>query len=647
MANPIALRRHNSDQPEVTKPLRQPRLDRRSAVNEAYPGPFSGSKLRAPVHAQAKLSIGAPNDAFEREAEEVAERLMRADPAEPRPTTEAPRSVQRLCGDCEEEEITAGTTNTLQRTPYASGANNLPHVDATRIQRLHRGGVALPTSVRSDMERYFGRDFGAVRIHNDATAGSLARSVLSHAFTLGSDIVFAPGRFAPGTKPGRGLLAHELTHVVQQGKAPPRGLNTRSPTPFMSGERVIRRAPAESQQDTQSMDDISAMTGCSPEQLKALGAAFRHAAEVLERTIVLIRSQDDSAAPVIEFFLGKLDEMQHTTLLLTLQGVQKKILDLKPERYRCTTGASGAKFIPGLQESPGMYEFQDVVPDTVTGPARPRVPDELPSLGSLTHNVIHEATHDYLNKSLRLDGAPDFSMPHGIISILPVLAGVNALENAESIAAVASSLGMGEFSAMKLQAVRSMSAPGKPGLERKLQVSVVAYARDIYRRSVLFKSATRADGAKKRWVSDFVNEELKLGVLRRNIDWATMRRPIKPVANDGEIERLFGLMKRGYEAVGNVLTIDARRIQDTEAIGASLEKDVLRVPGTLLESIRKAAQGAGPQKIELQTFREFIKTLFSGIMYEYYNKAGDFTGMIAKPQDFWTGLARVWLEKTG
>jgi Domain of unknown function (DUF4157) len=70
------------------------------------------------------------------------------------------------------------------------------------------------------MESRFGHDFGKVRIHADTGAAASARALHAHAYTVGSDIAFAPGRYSPHTAPGRRLLAHELAHVVQQGAGP-------------------------------------------------------------------------------------------------------------------------------------------------------------------------------------------------------------------------------------------------------------------------------------------------------------------------------------------------------------------------------------------------------------------------------------------
>ena len=84
------------------------------------------------------------------------------------------------------------------------------------IQRERGGGQALDGEVRARMESAFGVDFGDVRVHTDAEADALNRAVSARAFTSGQDIFFRQGEYSPGSSQGRELLAHELTHVVQQ-----------------------------------------------------------------------------------------------------------------------------------------------------------------------------------------------------------------------------------------------------------------------------------------------------------------------------------------------------------------------------------------------------------------------------------------------
>jgi len=76
-------------------------------------------------------------------------------------------------------------------------------------------GDALPAPLRRDMEAMLGADLSHVRVHTDAVAGTAARTIHARAFTIGADIFFAPEAFEPASDEGRGLLAHELTHVVQ------------------------------------------------------------------------------------------------------------------------------------------------------------------------------------------------------------------------------------------------------------------------------------------------------------------------------------------------------------------------------------------------------------------------------------------------
>jgi hypothetical protein len=90
-----------------------------------------------------------------------------------------------------------------------------PDVDQA-IQRARGGGQSLDSGVRSQMEKAFDADFSGVRVHADAEADALNRSLNARAFTTGTDIFFSQGAHNPGSSGGRELLAHELTHVVQQ-----------------------------------------------------------------------------------------------------------------------------------------------------------------------------------------------------------------------------------------------------------------------------------------------------------------------------------------------------------------------------------------------------------------------------------------------
>ena len=141
----------------------------------------------------AKLAVNTPGDETELEAEHVADEIMSM--SVQGVAGNAPPQIQRSAGE---------TTGRLEPAP--------PSVD----QALGSPGAPLDSSVREDMEQRFGHDFSQVRVHTGAEAEQSAEDVNANAYTLGHDVVFAAGRFAPGTQEGRGLIAHELTHVVQQ-----------------------------------------------------------------------------------------------------------------------------------------------------------------------------------------------------------------------------------------------------------------------------------------------------------------------------------------------------------------------------------------------------------------------------------------------
>ena len=93
-------------------------------------------------------------------------------------------------------------------------------------QTIASGGSPLAGQTRQAMEGSFGHDFSQVRVHTDARADESARAVQAKAYTVGSDIVFREGVYAPGSADGQRLLAHELTHVVQQGGGAGGGWNS-------------------------------------------------------------------------------------------------------------------------------------------------------------------------------------------------------------------------------------------------------------------------------------------------------------------------------------------------------------------------------------------------------------------------------------
>ena len=189
---------------------------------------------RAPVSLQARLAVSHPEDAYEQEAERVAERVMRA----PEPRLQRACACGGRCSDCQPQQ--AGLPDErLQMKGEGSSAQGRDAAPPLVNQVLASPGQPLDQEARAFFEPRFGYDFSRVRVHADTAAGQSARAVNALAYTVGQNVVFGAGRYAPGTQEGRRLLAHELTHVIQQGAGPAAVQrevgDTDSPTPETAG----------------------------------------------------------------------------------------------------------------------------------------------------------------------------------------------------------------------------------------------------------------------------------------------------------------------------------------------------------------------------------------------------------------------------
>jgi hypothetical protein len=158
---------------------------------------------------QAKLTIGQPGDIYEKEADDVADRIMRSSHIPPIQRKCAACAAGTPCPKCEEEGKLHAEEGT-GLTPRASAGTE------SSLMSLRGRGQPLPPSARAFFESRFGADFGGVRVHTDHRAEEAARSIHARAFTAGQDIAFGEGQFAPDSADGKRLLAHELMHTIQQ-----------------------------------------------------------------------------------------------------------------------------------------------------------------------------------------------------------------------------------------------------------------------------------------------------------------------------------------------------------------------------------------------------------------------------------------------
>lgn len=254
---------------------------------------------------QAKLTVGEPDDAYEQEADRAADRILRMThpmPGAPEDPGSRPHlsTLQRTCERCDEEKLRRKPIDAdEEQTPRAeseAGPDVSPALEA-QIHGLSAGGSPLPESVRSFFEPRFGYDLRNVRVHADASAADSARSLGARAYTLGRDIVFGSGQYAPRSHEGRRLIAHELAHTIQQRAVDPGGS---APLQLMSSELAhvpsdvgrIQREPYETRGIALDRTQIATMAGQSYWEQRTLtryAAAFdsRMNADPEERDAVL------------------------------------------------------------------------------------------------------------------------------------------------------------------------------------------------------------------------------------------------------------------------------------------------------------------------------------------------------------------------
>jgi Domain of unknown function (DUF4157) len=166
---------------------------------------------------QPKLTINSPGDRYEQEADAMADRVMRMSSNENtiKPTTGLiGATVQRKCAACEEAE--------KRKMPVMrkAGSGN-PGIQASpalvsSLNTTKGSGSPLPQGTKSFMENAFSTNFSNVRVHADDKAAEMSNGINAKAFTSGNDIFFNSGQFSPDSVSGKHLLAHELTHTIQQ-----------------------------------------------------------------------------------------------------------------------------------------------------------------------------------------------------------------------------------------------------------------------------------------------------------------------------------------------------------------------------------------------------------------------------------------------
>ncbi len=235
-------------EPSKAKPLGNGLSTATSFFTTSGDGGFFSKTARpffTPSPIQAKLTIGRPDDRYEREADEMAERVInRPDkslsPPPPVQQQEEEETVQPALFDSitplvqrqvDKEAVQAKPA--LQR--QAGGPTTASADLESRLQSTKGGGQALDEDTQARMEDGFGADFSGVRIHTGSEAARMNNELGAQAFTHGSDVYFNQNKYQPNSTDGQRLLAHELTHTVQQG-----AVVRKKPISSTGGKRIQR-----------------------------------------------------------------------------------------------------------------------------------------------------------------------------------------------------------------------------------------------------------------------------------------------------------------------------------------------------------------------------------------------------------------------
>jgi Domain of unknown function (DUF4157) len=391
-----------------------------------------------PARIQRKLSINKAGDEYEQQADRIAEHVTRT----------PDRQIQRACacgGSCSkcsgDEE--SDPASMIQRYPSAPG--DLSEAPPVVSEVLRSPGRPLDCSTSNFMESHFGFDFSRVRVHADSRAASSARAIDARAYTVGTHVVFANGEFAPSTADGRRLLAHELTHVVQQTAAtmPPTradavgsvaspdlssrkesgiasakpssshdfqritvlpgtggGLSARcaGPLPFRPSLRQlplnIRRAPQDLVQ--RDKPDPKPFVGCTPDNtmvdkpVNELKIAVKFAADLVDAALAAIERNDSSAN-----YKNALATHFRSPNFSLLKDIHKSFrlifFHLKPENFACAS--TNADFDECEKVEKGGFDIAFTPSGIGTGPSVLCPVFWFNKLACRAVTLIHESAH--------------------------------------------------------------------------------------------------------------------------------------------------------------------------------------------------------------------------------------------------------------
>ncbi|MBD2530316.1 DUF4157 domain-containing protein [Nostoc flagelliforme FACHB-838] len=242
----ISLQRE--ELPEEKEELQMKPLTASSqAVSRVQPSnkPLTHDISRMSLRLQTRLTVNQPGDVYEQEADRVAGQVIQ------RMSESVNRqSIRREALPEEEDQLQMKSlADSITPVVQRKGGGGIAATSEleTSIQQARGGGQPLSDDIRQPMEVAFGTDFSSVKVHTDSRSDQLNQSVQARAFTTGQDIFFRQGEYSPGSHGGKELLAHELTHVVQQNGS---AVQTKA-------DQAIRRKPDSLKTEAVRVSELS------------------------------------------------------------------------------------------------------------------------------------------------------------------------------------------------------------------------------------------------------------------------------------------------------------------------------------------------------------------------------------------------------
>ena len=316
-------------------------------------------KARPEIAVQTKLSVSRPADPLEREADRTAERVMRAPADGVQRAAEPPPQVQR----------------------FGEGTPTVAADAHGEIVRTTTGGQSLPPGVRSFMEPRLGADLADVRVHADESAASLSNHLSARAFTYRNHVFFARGQYQPESASGQQLLAHELTHTIQQGatvqRAPAQAEVQRATTVTTSGAPDVQRWGLD-----EVLDRFADLAAYIP--------GFRMLTLVLGFNPITMRSTDRTPANFLRALIELVPGGAIITRVLDSHGIINTAADWVMQKV-AVLGDIGSSIPNGIRRFIAGVSVTDVFdPEGLWDRAKRIVTDPIGRLISFGASVVRE-----------------------------------------------------------------------------------------------------------------------------------------------------------------------------------------------------------------------------------------------------------------